>query len=158
MNRQENANTTGNGELLVTQRTTSYPSEPFNSSPNPDELEKAVLENSFYRKVLYTSKHGDHQQVAMSVDDSIPKEVHADVDQYFLVKKGKGYCIVNGVTTKLRPMSAFWVERGSSHEIQAKPKHTLKLFVSYAPAHHPKGRSDEFNVDLNQKIECKLFG
>ena len=156
MNEKATASTTGNGELLITM---SYPAEPFDSSPDANQLESAVLENTFYRRVLYTSKHGDHQQVAMSVDKKIPAEVHDDVDQYFLVKKGKGYCIVDGKTTKLRRLSAFWVERGSSHEIHSTSKRPLKLFVSYAPAHHPKGRVDEFNVDLReQKITCKLFG
>lgn len=128
--------------------------EPFQSSPDPDALEKAVLLNEHYRHVLYTPAARGHQQVAMCVHHIIPGEIHPDVDQYFLVKKGQGECIINGVHTKLRPLSAFWVERGQRHEIRADPKHgPLKLFVSYAPAHHPAGRIDKTNTDVIEWIE-----
>lgn len=128
--------------------------EPFTRSPSATELEEAVLNNKAYRRVLYTAKARAHQQVAMSVKYWIPPEVHTDADQYFLVKKGEGVSIVDGRETPLRPLSAFWVERGQRHEIRTTAgKGPLQLFVAYAAAHHPAGRVDEINTDLIEWIE-----
>lgn len=129
--------------------------EPFTRSPTPAELERAVVENTAYRRVLYTPKAGAHQQVAMSVTYWVPPEVHDDVDQYFLVKRGYGISIVDGVESRLAPLSAFWVERGSRHEIRTTTagQGPLKLFVAYTPKHHPAGRVDESNTDLFEFIE-----
>lgn len=124
------------------------PVEPFSRSPAPDELERAVIINDYYRRVLYTSEDGQVQQVAMHVSERIPEEVHTDTHQYFLVKLGTGHCIIDGKKIPIRPLSAFWVEKGSRHEIQAHTGDPLKLFVTYTPAHHPRGRKDEQNVDL----------
>lgn len=132
--------------------------ELFNASPSPEDVDWIVRRNTNYRQVIYTSKAGAHQQVAMSIKGLIPPEVHPDVDQYFLVKQGRGVAIVDTKFHDLRPGVAFWVERGTRHEIHAAQGHDeLKLFVSYAPAHHPPGRLDKHNVDIIEWMESDDF-
>lgn len=131
--------------------------EPFATSPGPEAVDAFVRANKNYRHVFYTSKAGGHQQVAMHVSAFIPPEIHPDVDQYFLVKEGHGLAYIDGVFHDLKPLSSFWVERGQRHSIYATGGHALKLYVTYAGAHHPPGRVDSFNVDIGEWIASDDF-
>lgn len=124
--------------------------EVFSAPPTVDQITDAVLGNEDYRRVLYTHPDGSLQLVAMTVWTLIPAEVHTDGHQYFLVKAGSGLLKVDGKATRLEHCAAQWVVRGQRHEVVADLGTPLRLFVTYTPAHHPRGRRDVYNVDLLQ--------
>jgi len=46
-------------------------------------IEKATLENSNFRKVLYTAKHSQLVLMSLLPNEEIGMEVHQDNDQFF---------------------------------------------------------------------------
>lgn len=105
-----------------------------------DNIEDRTLENSNFRKVLYTGKH--MQLVAMSLKPSedIGEEVHDTVDQFFRIEKGQAKVVMNGEETILTDDMVAIVPAGTLHNvINMSETEDLKLYTIYAPANHPEG-------------------
>lgn len=51
-------------------------------------IEKDTLENSNFRKVLYTSKHSQLVLMSLEPEEEIGMEAHPDNDQFFRFEKG----------------------------------------------------------------------
>jgi len=106
-----------------------------------ENIEKTTLENSFFRKVLYTSSN--LQLVAMSLKplEDIGMEVHETVDQFFRVEKGVGRAIINGAESALEDGIVVVVPAGANHNIiNTSSDQDLKLYTIYSPPNHPVGR------------------
>jgi len=106
-----------------------------------ENIEKTTLENSFFRKVLYTSSN--LQLVAMSLKplEDIGMEVHETVDQFFRVEKGVGRAIINGAESALEDGVVVVVPAGANHNIiNTSSDQDLKLYTIYSPPNHPVGR------------------
>src|SRR5664280_3895881 len=59
-------------------------------------IEKETLENSNFRKVLYTGKHSQLVLMSLAPSEEIGMEVHEENDQFFRFEKGQGKCIIDG--------------------------------------------------------------
>lgn len=121
-----------------------------------DNIEKLTIDNSNYRKVIYTTKSKNMQLVLMSLKPSeeIGMEVH-DVDQFFRIDQGKGQLIYDKSGEKINQLlkdgDAIIIPAGTYHNIiNIDPKEKLKLYTIYTPANHPDGRLQE-----NKPIEEK---
>ena len=103
-------------------------------------IEKETLDNKNFRKVLYTSKHG--QVVVMSVPPMVElgMEVHETSDQFFRFESGEGKIIIDGEEAKISDGFAAVVPAGSQHNvINTSNKKPLKLYTIYMPPHHKDG-------------------
>ena len=58
-------------------------------------IEKEALENTNFRKVLYTGKHSQLVLMNLKPNEEIGMEIHADNDQFFRFEKGEGKCIID---------------------------------------------------------------
>jgi mannose-6-phosphate isomerase-like protein (cupin superfamily) len=102
-------------------------------------IEKETLENTNFRKVLYT---GDHSQlVVMSIrpNETIGMEVHSTVDQFFRIEQGSGKVIRNGVEDTFEEDYGFIVPAGVEHDVINTGDTDLKLYTIYSPPNHPDG-------------------
>lgn len=107
----------------------------FNSN-----IEKDTLENSNFRKVLYTSKHSQLVLMSLKPGEDIGMEIHADNDQFFRIEEGKGKCTIDGKEYELEDGSAIVVPAGAEHNvINTSEEDDLKLYTIYSPAHHKDG-------------------
>jgi len=103
-------------------------------------IEKAVLENDNYRKVLYTSKHSQLVLMSLKPKEEIGMEVHPDNDQFFRFEKGIGKCVIDGNDYEVKDGSAIVVPAGARHNvINISNDADLKLYTIYSPAHHKDG-------------------
>lgn len=105
-----------------------------------DDIEKIILENENFRKILYTAKHS--QLVAMSLrpNEEIGTEVHPGNDQFFRFEKGRGKCIIDGNEYDIKDGIAVLVPAGSKHNIiNTSDAEELKFYTIYSPAHHKNG-------------------
>lgn len=103
-------------------------------------IEKATLENSNFRKVLYTGKHSQLVLMTLKPREEIGMEVHPDNDQFFRFEKGKGKCIIDGNEYELSDGVAIVVPAGAQHNIiNTSEAEELKLYTIYSPAHHKDG-------------------
>lgn len=51
-------------------------------------IEKATLNNSYFRQVLYTGKHSQLVVMCLQPGEEIGKEMHANIDQFFRIENG----------------------------------------------------------------------
>lgn len=103
-------------------------------------IEKATLENTNFRKVLYTGKHSQLVLMSLKPNEDIGMEVHADNDQFFRFETGEGKAIIDGNEYILGNGSVIIVPAGAQHNIiNTSGKDELKLYTIYSPAHHQDG-------------------
>ena|ERR1035437_714563 len=103
-------------------------------------IEKETLENTNFRKVLYTGKHSQLVLMSLKPNEEIGMEVHPDNDQFFRFEKGEGKCIIDGNEYTLGDGSVIIVPSGAEHNIiNTSATEDLKLYTIYSPAHHKDG-------------------
>lgn len=100
-------------------------------------IEKETLENTNFRKVLYTGKHSQLVLMSLKPNEEIGTEIHADNDQFFRFEKGEGKCVIDGNEYILGDGSVIVVPAGAEHNvINTSSTEDLKLYTIYSPAHH----------------------
>jgi len=105
-----------------------------------DNIEKLTLENTDFRKVLYTAEHSQLVLMSLLPKEEIGLEVHLDNDQFFRFETGQGQVIIDNTTYDVTLGDAVIVPRGAEHNvINTSSTETLKLYTIYSPAHHADG-------------------
>src|SRR3990170_8112513 len=111
-------------------------------------IEKETLENTNFRKVLYTAKHSQLVLMSLKPNEEIGMEVHTDNDQFFRFEKGEGKCIIDGNEYELSDGVAVVVPAGAEHNIiNTSETDRLSLYTIYSPAHHKDGIVRETKAD-----------
>ena len=116
-------------------------------------IEEATLENSNFRKVLYTSKHSQLVLMSLKPGEDIGMEVHEENDQFFRFEKGQGKCIIDGNEYNVGDGVAVVVPSGAQHNIINTSKTDyLKLYTIYSPPHHKNGiiRTTKEEAEANE--------
>ena len=104
-----------------------------------DNIEKSTLENSNFRKVLYTAKNSQLVLMSLMPGEEIGEEVHT-LDQFLRIEKGVGKAILDGVEHEISDGSAVVVPAGTRHNIiNTSPDAELKLYTIYSPPEHRDG-------------------
>jgi mannose-6-phosphate isomerase-like protein (cupin superfamily) len=103
-------------------------------------IEKDTLENTNFRKVLYSGKHSQLVLMALKPSEEIGMEVHEDNDQFFRFEKGQGKVVIDGNEYQVSDGFAIVVPAGAQHNvINVSDSAELKLYTIYSPAHHKDG-------------------
>lgn len=103
-------------------------------------IEKATLDNAYFREVLYTGKHSQLVLMALQPNEEIGMEVHPDNDQFFRFEKGEGKVVIDGNEYTVQDGTAVIVPAGAEHNvINTSATDPLKLYTLYSPAHHKDG-------------------
>lgn len=103
-------------------------------------IEEAVKENSFFRKVLFTANHSQLVLMTLKPKEEIGLETHQDNDQFFRFEEGVGKVVTNGQEFEVKAGSIVIVPSGAEHNvINTSETEYLKLYTIYSPAHHPDG-------------------
>lgn len=105
-----------------------------------DNIEDRTLENSNFRKVLYTGKFMQLVVMSLKPGEDIGEEVHDTVDQFFRIEEGQAKVVMNGEETILTDDMVAIVPAGTLHNvINMSETEDLKLYTIYAPSNHPEG-------------------
>lgn len=100
-------------------------------------IEKAALDNDFFRKVLYTGHHSQLVLMSLNPGEEIGMEVHSNVDQFFRVDAGSGKVIIDGNETEIGNGFAIVIPAGANHNlINTSTTEKMKLYTIYSPANH----------------------
>lgn len=103
-------------------------------------IEKLTLQNSNFRKVVYTAKHSQLVLMSLKPGEEIGEEIHEDGDQFFRIEKGHGRVVIDGVAHEITDGSAVIVPAGAKHNvINTSATEDLKLYTIYSPPHHKDG-------------------
>lgn len=101
-------------------------------------IEKLALENSNFRKVLYTDARAQLVVMSLLPQEDIGQEVH-DVDQFLRVEQGRGVALLDGVSHDLADGSVVLVPAGVTHNLINTGEGEMKLYTLYMPPHHKDG-------------------
>jgi len=102
-----------------------------------NNIEKETVENTNFRKVLYTGKNSQLVLMSLRPNEDIGMEVHEENDQFFRFEQGQGKVIIDGNEYAVKDGSAIVVPAGAQHNvINTSAEEDLKLYTIYSPAHH----------------------
>lgn len=104
------------------------------------DIEKATLQNEFFRQVLFTGKHTQLVVMTLKPGEDIGKEVHDHVDQFIRVEAGTGESVMDGQTTALSDGMSIVIPAGAEHNVtNTSSSEPLRLYTLYSPPNHPDG-------------------
>ncbi len=103
-------------------------------------IESDTLENTNFRKVMYSGKHLQLVLMCLKAGEEIGEEIHPENDQFFRFESGTGKCFIDGNEYSVKDGDALIVPAGAMHNIvNADAKKEFKMYTIYAPPHHKDG-------------------
>ncbi|MFT6361339.1 MAG: mannose-6-phosphate isomerase-like protein (cupin superfamily) [Candidatus Paceibacteria bacterium] len=99
-------------------------------------IEQETLENTHFRKVLYTGEHSQLVVMSLNPGEDIGKEIHASLDQFIRIESGSGLAYINGNETVIQDDDAVIIPAGAEHNITNTGTTVMKLYTIYGPAEH----------------------
>ncbi len=103
-----------------------------------DNLEKATLENTDFRRVVYTARNSQVVLMSLKAGEEIGEEVH-ELDQFFRFESGEGKVVIDGVEHAVTDGSGVVVPQGAKHNVINTGATDLKLYTIYSPPEHKDG-------------------
>jgi len=104
-----------------------------------DDIEKLTVENTDFRRVLYTGGHLQLVLMTLPPGCDIGSEVHADRDQFFRFEEGSGAVDIDGVENLVEADFAVIVPAGARHNVRNTGGGPLRLYTLYGPPEHVDG-------------------
>lgn len=102
-------------------------------------IEKATLENTDYRRVLYTAEHSQLVLMNLQPGDEIGEEVH-ELDQFIRFEAGNGKVVLNKTEEHaVTGDDAVVIPAGTPHNVINTGEAELKLYSIYSPPEHKDG-------------------
>ena len=98
-------------------------------------IEKETLENTDFRRVLFTTPLSQLVVMCLEPGDEIGMEVHT-LDQFIRIEKGAGKAILAGDEHVIEDGSAFVIPAGIEHNVLNTATEQLKLYSIYTPPEH----------------------
>lgn len=101
------------------------------------DIEKATLDNKYFRQVLHTSQHVQVVVMCLQPGEDIGEETHEIVDQFLRIESGEGKVVIEGVERAVKEGDAIVVPAEARHNlINTSTGKVLQLYTVYAPPHH----------------------
>ena len=105
-----------------------------------ENIEVLTIENTNFRKVLYTGQHMQLVLMTLQAGEDIGFEVHTENDQFFRFEEGTGKVVVGETEYMVGDGDVVIVPAGTQHNvINVSDSSPLKLYTIYAPSHHKDG-------------------
>lgn len=103
-------------------------------------IEKDTLENTDFRRVLYTGKHSQLVLMSLPPKEEIGLETHAENDQFLRFEGGRGEVSIDDIRYEVADGDAVIVPAGARHNVvNVSDSEPLKLYTIYSPPHHKDG-------------------
>ncbi|MBA4805743.1 MAG: cupin domain-containing protein [Brevundimonas sp.] len=103
------------------------------------DIETLTVENTDFRRVLYTGKFLQLVLMTLKPGEEIGSEVHEDHDQFFRIESGSGAVEIDGVRTPVKDDDAVIVPAGARHNVINTGDEPLMLYTLYGPPDHREG-------------------
>lgn len=113
-------------------------------------IEKETLENTDYRRVLYTAKNSQLVLMNLQPGDEIGLETH-HLDQFIRIEQGNAEVILDGVTTAIEDDYAVVIPAGTEHNVINTGSTELKLYSVYSPPEHKDGTVHKTKADEQEE-------
>ncbi|MBP7831984.1 MAG: cupin domain-containing protein [Candidatus Pacebacteria bacterium] len=113
-------------------------------------IEKETLENTDYRRVLYTGEHSQLVLMSLQPGQDIGEEVH-NVDQFFRFEQGMGQVFIDNTEYPVNDGDSIIVPAGTKHNVLNVGADELKLYTIYSPANHIDGTVHKTKADETEE-------
>ncbi len=119
-------------------------------------IEKATMQNDYYRIALWTGEYLQLTLMSIKVGDEIGLEMHPDLDQFIRIEKGQGVIMMGNTKdqfdfkAKVYDDYAILIPAGKWHNLINTGCRPLKLYSIYAPPEHPRGTVHETKEDAEE--------
>lgn len=110
-----------------------------------DDIERATLDNTDFRRVLHTGEHAQLTVMSLQPGEEIGLEVHQHNDQFLRIEQGRARLDLGDAKDNLDESHeveadwAFIVPAGTWHNVTNIEDGELKLYSIYSPPEHPDG-------------------
>ncbi|KUK67534.1 MAG: hypothetical protein XD87_0056 [candidate division WS6 bacterium 36_33] len=115
-----------------------------------DDIEEKTLDNTYFRKVLFTGKHMQLVLMALKPGEDIGEEIHENVDQFFRIEQGEAKVIIDGEENVLKDGMVAIVPAGAKHNVINTSNVDLKLYTIYSPPNHPDGTINKDKAEAEE--------
>lgn len=102
-------------------------------------IESATLDNTDYRRVLFTGNKMQLVLMSLKPGEKIGVEVHKTHDQFIRLEKGQARVTLNEEITILMSDDVVIIPAGVKHNVENISDEELKLYTIYAPPEHEEG-------------------
>ena len=117
-------------------------------------IEKDTLENTNFRKVLYTGKHLQLVLMSLKAGEEIGEETHQNTDQFFRFESGSGKCIIDGTEYLVKNGDVIVIPSGAKHNIiNIDSQAELKIYTLYGPPNHKHDTIRSTKEDAEKNAE-----
>ena len=100
-------------------------------------IEQDTLNNTNFRKVLYTGKHSQLVLMSLKPGEEIGLETHRGNDQFLRFEGGEGKVLIDGNEYSVADGDAVIVPAGAEHNVvNVSDGKELKIYTIYSPPHH----------------------
>ncbi|MCC6405387.1 MAG: cupin domain-containing protein [Candidatus Yanofskybacteria bacterium] len=110
-------------------------------------IEQATIENTNFRKVLYTGKNSQLVLMSIPPGEEIGEETH-HLDQFLRLEQGTAKAILDGVEHNIEDAWAVVVPAGTKHNFINTGDVDLKLYSIYSPPEHKDGTVHPTKADV----------
>jgi len=100
------------------------------------DIEQLTVENSDFRKVLYTGQHLQLVLMTLTPGQDIGTETHATHDQFFRIETGNGMVVIDGISRPVKDGDGIIVPAGALHNLINSGDTPLRLYTVYGPPNH----------------------
>ena len=132
------------------------PLQDYGPDPFVINIERATVQNDFYRIALWTGEYLQLTLMSINVGDDIGLEIHSDHDQFIRVEEGRGIVLMGDEEDQLDFRAAIYddyaifIPAGKWHNVINTGHTPLKLYSIYAPPEHPRGTVHETKEDAEE--------
>lgn len=102
-------------------------------------IEEDTINNTNFRKVLYTGEHLQLVLMTLKANEEIGMETHTTIDQFFRFESGSGQCIINGNEYDVKDGDCVIIPAGSEHNIINTGQEPFTMYTIYTPPNHKDG-------------------
>ncbi len=120
-----------------------------------DDVERVTLENTDFRRVLFTGSHTQLTVMRLAPGEEIGVEMHDHLDQFLRLEQGRARVTFGPSADKVdeeHDVAADWaviVPGGVWHNVINTGDDDLKLYSLYAPPEHPEGTVHPTKADAD---------
>ncbi|MDP8938547.1 MAG: cupin domain-containing protein [Actinomycetota bacterium] len=120
-----------------------------------DDVERATLENTDFRRVLFTGRQTQLTVMRLAPGEEIGTEMHDHLDQFLRIEQGRGRVTFGPSADQVdeeHDVADDWaviVPGGVWHNVVNTGDDDLKLYSLYSPPEHPEGTVHRTKADAD---------
>jgi mannose-6-phosphate isomerase-like protein (cupin superfamily) len=119
------------------------------------DVERATLDNTDFRRVLFTGRHTQLTVMRLAPGEEIGLEMHDHLDQFIRIEQGKAQVTLGRSKEQIdeeHQVEDDWaviVPSGVWHNVINAGTDELKLYSLYSPPEHPSGTIHHTKADAD---------